>query len=348
MKSLQHWVRNQGEGFMKLNYLRSKSVILLGSLIVLLSLFQNCSPSSSYKKTTDLTSTNQLSTAGDSPATGVSTTAQSFSPTSPSINIVYQGDTNSQGTTTPTMSNSDVTLTPEQLLNLPSEVLVPAPENCEATCIEQMGCETNNVADTDRQQCRNACQRDTGLCKPYELTNDPYVLTSFTVPAGYKKAKVILEHCTDRQDVLIIEGPSMHFKTMNPAMLHVGNGWSNMQFLGANVGRGMSCAGFNLRDIARVKMQTQDESGNFGAQVEKVWKMPGALGFSFQDIPDIDLSKPIFVDFKSVSGPGIKLEKIYDNNLPNHQLSFLVEYMYWYDPKYTTEFDLWYKKAQPL
>lgn len=244
-----------------------------------------------------------------------------------------------------TVNDGDVLLTPVDLQGLTDELSVQPPPDCEQTCEKQMGCEKISNA-TEKASCVASCSVESGLCQPYPIANDPNVITKFTVPAGYKVAHVTLKHCTDRQDVLHIEGTGMHFKTLNPAMLHVGSGWSNMRFLGANVGRGPDCEEAKLRDVIDLTVQTYDDAGEPSAIQNYKWKMPAVLGYTFSMIKDIDPIAPTFVQFKSIEGPGVKILRIYDNDQSNKQLSFLVEYLYWYDPVYKTSFDFYYKKQQ--
>ena len=263
------------------------------------------------------------------------------------------------------ITDSGVTIGPKELKNLTADLRLESPENCEEICQEQQCLEAfenestvcagdaNSTACTaasqDLKTCQTesaeACSRDRGLCRPLNIPPDPYTLTSFTVPSGYKRAKVVVEHCTDRNDALIIEGPRMYFKTLNSGAL-----W-NARF-GANVGRGPLCKKEGLLDIAKVKIQMSDPSSPFEAQSflaeqEYIWKLPGAVSFPITTdmISDMNTSEPVFVHLKSIVGPGAKLHKIYDNYNEKSQLSFIMEYIFWYDPKYVTTFDFYYKKS---
>ncbi|MCB0413056.1 MAG: hypothetical protein KDD50_01900 [Bdellovibrionales bacterium] len=236
-------------------------------------------------------------------------------------------------------------LGPDQLIDITNVATFSAPDNCEQICQATMGCNDGNLSSSEQTSCQNSCNRETGgLCSDLSIARDPYTLTGFTVPAGYKKAEIELEHCTDRQDNLHISGNSMSFMTMNPAMLHVGNGWRNMSFLGANVGRGANCESYGLWDIAKLKVKVTNSSGTVTTQ-QYVWKMPALNDLTLDGIlADMDLTAPTFAHIKAMVGPGIKTYRIYDNYQANDQLDFVAEYYFWYDPKYTTKIDFYYKK----
>jgi len=268
------------------------------------------------------------------------------------------------------ITDEGVYISPQKLNNPTFSLNLESPKDCERTCTfqqclgtvdEEDGDDENDEQDLNTclnlqenneiEDCSNktmrdcikksveACSRDKGLCRPLKIPHDPYTLASFTVPAGYKKAQITIEHCTDRNDVLVVEGPILSFQTLNSGDL-----W-NARF-GANVGRGPRCQKEGLLDVAKIKIRTTDLKNNLGSPKKYEWKMPAALSFPINTkmITDMDISEPVFVHLKGMLGPGAKLHKIYDNYHTKGQLSFLMEYIFWYDPKYVTTFDFYYKK----
>ena len=300
---------------------------IVGSLL----LFQNCSPS--FDEEGSPTSRYDNDDPGDSrfPLNDDGTTTED--------NTLDEDDTDPENPdddpTNPDDDDDNPVFGPKDL-KVNVDQIIESPEDCERTCQEQQECsEQDNEA--DRTSCVRSCNRETGLCQPFEVPPDPYTLTEFTIPAGYKKAEIVLEHCTDRNDVLVIEGPFMAFKTLNSGAV-----W-NARF-GANVGRGPRCKGLDLLDIAVLKVRTSNDQGELQPEKQYIWKLPGALGQSLSMIKDLDWEGPVFAHVKKIEGLGAKLYKIYDNRAPNKQLSFIVEYVFWYDPKYVTTIDLYYKK----
>ena len=298
-----------------------KLIIIPATLLSLFVLFHNCSPALSPESSVD-----KKSQGGDG---STSLEPEEF-----------------EGRDLPTFErspyeSSDIVIGPEKLseLALGTDLKISAPEDCEKICKEQQECSLQNNS-TDRSACERSCNRETGLCTAFSVEPDPYTLTSFTVPAGYKKAHVILKHCTDRNDVLVVESPSLYFKTLNSGAV-----W-NTRF-GASVGRGPRCKKEGLLDHAKLYIQTYNDKGEKQPEKEYIWKLPGALDYPLMEvIEDMDPSAPVFAHVKEIEGPGVKMYKIYDNNWPNKQFSFVVEYVFWYDPKYVTTFDFYYKKMK--
>ncbi len=288
-------------------------------MVVPLFLFQNCS--------------NELPSANDASSKSSGTSEPNEVPIGSSEygSIIIPSSTNPN-------DPSDVVVGPNNLINIQPNTFIESPVNCTNICQEQQQC-ASQKSSSERLSCRNSCNRRTGLCAPFELHRDPYTLTSFVVPGGYKKVNITLEHCTDRNDVLVIEGPYLHFKTLNSGAI-----W-NARF-GANVGRGPRCKKEDLLDHAKVKVRNFNKAGNFQSEKVYIWKFPAALSYPLNVINDIDIQKPVFVHVKSLKGPGVKIHRIYDNEAYNKQLSFILEYIFWYDPKYTTNFDLYYKPKE--
>ncbi len=320
---------------------QEQALIIILAVIISLLFFQNCS--SSYP----VGESSHLSEVEITP--GPDTDENNEDDFSIDIDDIGDGPITDKG----------VSLLPKDLKNLTATLLLESPEDCERTCKEQQclgtvdenseqllqaclanveNCE-NNLIKTCIQESITTCSRDKGLCRPLKIHPDPYTLESFTVPGGYRKAQVVVEHCTDRNDVLVIEGPYFYFKTLNSGDL-----W-NARF-GANVGRGPRCKKEGLLDIAKVRIRTTDTNGKFHSEKEYIWKSPAYLSFPMTNrmITDMDDSEPVFAHYKGAVGPGAKLHKIYDNYHLKGQLSFIMEYIFWYDPKYTTIFDFYYKK----
>ncbi|MCB0412961.1 MAG: hypothetical protein KDD50_01425 [Bdellovibrionales bacterium] len=263
-----------------------------------------------------------------------------------------------------------------------TDVTVRAPDNCESQCQSANDCSTK--AGTQKTMCQNMCSRDQGICKDQTISRDPNTISNITIPAGYKKARISIEFCSDRNDVMIFGGPNVSFKTTHKSgrdpywfwwwdSSDFGwwNWWGwNTHYVGQEVGRGNWCmyrkrnsrAWFwwygrgkkgDYNDTAYVSVRSTNSNGQLQAAKEYRWAMPGFLPFNFgKVVSDMDSGKAAYAIVKKINGRGVKRYAYYNNQSEIGQvetvLEFDVWYYNWWNSIYTVEIDFYYKKRLEL